>query len=1016
MNTSYRLVWSTTRQAYVVAHEHAKGRGKSAIRAALMIALANGLASPAAAALCGANTTIDSHVTGSTCQMDRSGDTLTVTSNGQLSVSNPNQAAVSIDSSSEALTGIQLDNAGVVQSTADTAVHINGTATNSIAVDSLINSGTISAADAAIKVSSNGAAVSIDQLINRAGATITSETVAILAAGSSDRSKLNMGGIDNYGTLSVTGDVNTFVIRLDSITAGQINNLGTDALIDGLGGGIGVYDSDIGGILNEGTIQVDNYAALLLDNSTVSGDIQNSGNLNADGGDGIHIYFSSITGDLINTAGATINSNGDYGRSVYLERSSVANIINGGEINSDTDDAINLNDSTAQSLTNQIGGLINGRSNGLTINDSDVDTITNHSFISSSAGPGWSASSGWGVYMHSDSWVTTLSNDGFIAGESGGIRVADESFLTTLDNSGILAGTTYALWVADDSQISNINIYGTTAQLAGDVYALYSDMTLKSASVFANENAYSLNSFTVENGATLNLGAGLHTAGGLSSDGITVANGFFNQGTVSLASSVTSSIHGDYTQSSSGALQIGVANNTTFGKLQVDGIATLASNAKIVVDVADPNYRFSVSQLANVLSAGTLVSDGSFAVTDNSLLFDFGAVKDGNTVDLTLRSNSATDPDVPSVEQVVRNQGNTPAGSAARVLDHTFAHNPAGELASHFVGLTDEQQVSDAVTQTLPLLTGGANGVTSNTLSGINRVIQARQESNSGLSSGDAPLTENNLWLKTFGSWADQDDRSGVSGFDADSKGLAIGADAAVSEQTRLGVAFAYAKTNVDSDSRIAPQDAQIDTFQVIGYGSYALAADTELNVQVDAGQNRNQGKRHMPFADATAKADYDSYSAHAGVGLGHTLRFGQDLAFVPSVRADYTWIGDQAYKEKGAGALNLDVDSRDVEELIFSADGKLNYSLGANTVLSANLGVGYDVINEQTAITSTYAGAAGAAFTTRGLDPSPWLARAGLGLSHTLSNGTELSLRYDAESRSDFLNQGASLKARWAF
>ena len=54
--------------------------------------------------------------------------------------------------------------------------------------------------------------------------------------------------------------------------------------------------------------------------------------------------------------------------------------------------------------------------------------------------------------------------------------------------------------------------------------------------------------------------------------------------------------------------------------------------------------------------------------------------------------------------------------------------------------------------------------------------------------------------------------------------------------------------------------------------------------------------------------------------------------------------------------------------------------------------------------------------FTTYGLDAEPWSARAGVGLTHTTANGTEITLRYDAEHREAFLNQTASLKARWAF
>ncbi|UUY07790.1 autotransporter domain-containing protein [Pseudomonas sp. J452] len=656
----------------------------------------------------------------------------------------------------------------------------------------------------------------------------------------------------------------------------------------------------------------------------------------------------------------------------------------------------------AYGSTNQINndGIINGNEHGVALFGANADMINNSGTINGNT---------YGLSLIGASNVGLLNNSGIISAGMVAVEVWHSSHIDRLINSGTISSDYLAIEVVDDgSSLSNIDITGTQARVIGDVFAPASEFTLKSGASFSNENAYEVGSFIIENGAVLNMDIGSTSTDELAS-GITASNGLNNIGTLQLAAGVTGTLYGDYTQATTGTLKIGVASDTSYGKLVVDGSATLASNAKIAVDVTEPNYSFSVQSLQDVLSATTLNSDGTFAVSDNSQLFNFGAIKDGNTVDLTLARAA-------SVLDSVQSTGNNPAEGAAQVLDEVIASDPTGELASQFVGLSSEQEVSDAVTQTLPLLTGGTSGALSSTLSGINRVIQARQAHNGGLSSGDAPLSEENLWIKTFGSWADQDERNNVSGYDADSKGLAIGADAAVSEQTRLGLAFVYAQTDVDSDSSIAAQNAQIDTFQLIGYGSYALAPDTELNFQVDVGQNRNEGTRHLPFADSIAKADYDSYSAHAGLGLEHSLRFSEQLTFVPSVRADYTWIGEESYQEKGAGTLNLDVDSRDAEELILSLDGKLDYRISASTVLSANLGAGYDLINEQTAITSSYAGAAGAAFTTHGLDPEPWRGHAGLGLSHTLDNGTEVSLRYDAESRSDFLNQGASVKARWAF
>jgi len=442
----------------------------------------------------------------------------------------------------------------------------------------------------------------------------------------------------------------------------------------------------------------------------------------------------------------------------------------------------------------------------------------------------------------------------------------------------------------------------------------------------------------------------------------------------------------------------------------VDGTATLPSNAKIVVDVTNPNFRFSTNRLQSVLSAGTLVSDGTFSVPGNSLLFNFNGVKNGNSVDLVLSSSQAV-----SVLDSVRGTGNTPAQGAASVLDRIITNDPNGELASHFVGLTTQQQVSNAVSSTQPTAAGSAGTATNSALSGINRVVQARQESNSGLSSGNA-TADSNFWMKAFGSWANQGQRNGISGYDADTAGFAIGADAAVTNQSRLGLAFAYAKTEVDSTSNIAPQDVQIDTYQLIGYGSRTLSPDTELNFQIDFGQNRNQSKRYMPFASASAKASYDGYNAHLGLGIGHNMQLSERLTFIPSVRGDYTWIGTRSYRETGAGALNLNVGSNSAEQLLVSFDGKFNYKWNDSTVLSANLGAGYDLIGEKSSITSAYAGDPSATFKTQGMEMERWVARGGLGVTHALANGTEINLRYDVETRSGFLSQGASVKARWFF
>jgi len=49
-------------------------------------------------------------------------------------------------------------------------------------------------------------------------------------------------------------------------------------------------------------------------------------------------------------------------------------------------------------------------------------------------------------------------------------------------------------------------------------------------------------------------------------------------------------------------------------------------------------------------------------------------------------------------------------------------------------------------------------------------------------------------------------------------------------------------------------------------------------------------------------------------------------------------------------------------------------------------------------------------------MDVSPWLGRAVAGVVTNANERTEISARYDAEARSGYLDQTASVKVRWAF
>jgi autotransporter-associated beta strand protein len=493
---------------------------------------------------------------------------------------------------------------------------------------------------------------------------------------------------------------------------------------------------------------------------------------------------------------------------------------------------------------------------------------------------------------------------------------------------------------------------------------------------------------------------------------------------------------GSYTQSSGQTLGIGAASTSNYGKLNVTGTATFNAGANLAINVAGVNTLANGQTLSGVITAGTLTAT-TFNVTDNSALFNFQAVLNGNTVDLNIQQASTTHS---GVRDAVLAGGVSSASDAARVLDNLINAAPGGDMGTVITALgqlSTQRDVGRAAAQTLPLLTSGVAQSTLGMLGSFNSVVQNRLSniggSNGGIvgSAGGSGSTlsgiatgehaaDRHVWAKAFGSRADQDDRNGASGFSANSWGTAIGADSEISPGTLLGVTYAYANSSVDGNTDLsgAAQHANIDS-NVLGiYGSTALPNALQLDFQADIGRSHTDGTRNINFGglSRTATSGYATYSAHVGTGLSKDIALTERTTFTPDVRADYTQLRARGYSESGADALNLNVDANTTRAFVLSAGGRSRQALTEHSWLSANLGAGYDTINDRGDVVSVYAGAPGQSFTTTGLDHSPWLINAGIGYTYQANSGMQVVVRYDVDGRSGYLNQTASAKASWLF
>jgi autotransporter family porin len=598
--------------------------------------------------------------------------------------------------------------------------------------------------------------------------------------------------------------------------------------------------------------------------------------------------------------------------------------------------------------------------------------------------------------------AASVTNAGTISGILNAISVSGTNAGNTITNTGTINGAV-ALGKA------TLNLNGNAGTLNGAVSGKGSRVNVNG--LFTSGGSFDVDTFAIADGGVFTMGHAVSTTSGLT-----------NAGKLAIAAGTTASVTGNYTQATTGILETGLSSAINYGKLAVSGTADFSASGKINVNVVGAPSLAAGNALSGVITAATLTPNAAgFTVTDNSSLFNFVAststVGPNQSVALTVVAAPASSNVVSSV-----GNANNPAGQgAAQVFDNLIAQGntaPAamGATITALGTLPTGQAVSNAVSQTLPLMTGGMTGLNASGLHTGNGVIQARLDAN-GQSSGDGFVTDRQFWVKPVGSWATQDDRNGVSGYKADTYGLLLGADQVLSSQLRAGAALSYMHSTVDSNSSSAPQQAKVDGYRAIAYGSYSLDPRTELSFQADLGSSANKGQRTINFGglSSVASSDYNSWSAHLGAGLGRTYDLSAKTRFTPSIRADYTQMRDAAYTETGAGALNLAVVKNTTKELILAVDGKWAYALSNNKTLTANLGAGYDTLAKQSAITAAFVGGGGQ-FTTRGINPSPWLVRAGLGMKLNTSQAVEISARYDVEIRNSFSNQTASIKVRMPF
>ena len=289
---------------------------------------------------------------------------------------------------------------------------------------------------------------------------------------------------------------------------------------------------------------------------------------------------------------------------------------------------------------------------------------------------------------------------------------------------------------------------------------------------------------------------------------ITVNNG----GAINI-NSAAQTVSGNFTASSGSAITIGINSPTSAASLTAVGVATISANTVLHVNLggnttsAGSSYTIvsgGTGSLISQIAAANINVDNSGNNKSGSLIFTTAVSGDALILNVTNNSNPsfATNSNQLSAYNAI-NGANVATGALA-VMQNYLNNN----------AISDSQKTA-AIKSASPEADNSVNRISFNNASVTANIISERinlaqnivtkyklSTPVSGVASGDKPKTDN-LWIQSFGSQVKQSSTAQGDGYNANSAGLALGADTKISKDTLVGFSLSYANSNVKSQTRL---------------------------------------------------------------------------------------------------------------------------------------------------------------------------------------------------------------------
>jgi outer membrane autotransporter protein len=452
-------------------------------------------------------------------------------------------------------------------------------------------------------------------------------------------------------------------------------------------------------------------------------------------------------------------------------------------------------------------------------------------------------------------------------------------------------------------------------------------------------------------------------------------------------------------------MYLGNDTNPALPVLKVTGTTDIAPGAQLRLLARSSDFRVSPGGTRyTLISSGNLVGGNNLTVTSTSALLDvksFGVVGNDITSVVTTKSSEVLAENTLAVGG--SDNAATAVGHVPGLLARLDEQDPVFQAFANAGTDAELARLSETLS---PDVSRGVLHAATNSQTLVSGVINDR--SSRARSATGAP--EKGVWLQALSSDANQDERRGVAGYDADSHGIAVGADGQLNADTTLGLAYSYLDTDVKSDLG--------NKTKVTGHALTLYSNWVHDNWFVDSslmyGWNDNESKRYI--AGTQAKADYDSDVFGVSALAGYSLRLMPDVVLEPQVGARYANVGMDAYREKGSSAsLNVGSQRYEVGEMGVGARLAAAFDVGSGSLEpEAKLMAWHDFIGDKVSTTSAFV-LGGESSVSRGTTPVRDSYELGLGANYRMG-AWSVGGSYNYLTSSGFDSDSFTAKVRYAF